>query len=180
MKRTNRGFTLIELLVVIAIVGVLMALIAPAIASTREKATIVSCMNNLKNIGMAAFMYADDHNEVIPDVPDTVNYTQNTENVYKCPRDMRPDVGISKPSYTAWKYTPASLLLGDIKGNLSEKLLYVESDLTNKNDIDDVNKLALRHDGRTVVVFADGHIFSYSEDQFSSLHGLGDEDVPLE
>ena len=58
-KRTKRGFTLVELLVVIAIIGVLVGLLLPAIQAAREAARRNSCLNNIKNIGLALHNYAD-------------------------------------------------------------------------------------------------------------------------
>jgi len=59
----KRGFTLIELLVVIAIIAILAAILFPVFARAREKARQSSCSSNLKQIDLAAHMYAQDYDE---------------------------------------------------------------------------------------------------------------------
>ena len=62
----TKGFTLIELLVVIAIIAVLMAVLLPALGRARKQGKSVVCRNNLKQVGYAAALYAQDFDQKIP------------------------------------------------------------------------------------------------------------------
>ena len=65
-KRYAKGFTLIELLVVIAIIALLLAILMPALSRAKEQAQATRCLANLKQIGVAMHLYANDYDYQLP------------------------------------------------------------------------------------------------------------------
>lgn len=64
--QTGRGFTLIELLVVIAVIGILSALLLPVLSKAKERGRSISCLSNIRQLGMAAALYAADNKDQLP------------------------------------------------------------------------------------------------------------------
>jgi len=117
MSRVHReGFTLVELLVVIAIVGVLIALLLPAVQAAREAARRTQCKSNLRQVGLALTQYLDSKGErgkfpeavILPSAVAAVKpfdendkstwpifkvlagYTENNAELWRCPSDHGP------------------------------------------------------------------------------------------
>src|SRR5581483_5856328 len=117
IARKRTGFTLIELLVVIAIIAILAAILFPVFAQARERARAISCLSNLKQLGLATMMYAQDYDETLfaQPFPGCVNGDVSRP-VYYYPDMLYPYVKnvqlFKEPDYEGYPFWPYTCFYG--------------------------------------------------------------------
>ena len=190
----RKGFTLIELLVVIAIIAILAAMLFPVFGKAREKARQTGCLSNLRQLGLAFQMYAQDHDEGCCPYgigsPQTGARTQwemhlqpyvKSLGVYTCPSSsFQPTEAIIQPNYISylgsygWNLNlfndPAAFLVTladlDMPG---DTVVAVDSEPYNcvalpDGMLWDLARPAYRHNDMCSVAFCDGHARPLTQD----------------
>ena len=151
----KRGFTLIELLVVIAIIAILAAILFPVFAKAREKARQAKCTSNQRQVALAALMYAQENNEILPVSTAFWSAIGIPTAIEVCPSKKTLSNGYVFPNVWGGKS------LGDLP---SADTVIVCADgaamynPANANIMVTDDDYDLRHDKNCIVACADGHV----------------------
>ncbi len=182
---TSSGFTLIELLVVISIVALLIAILLPALASARRTAHAMACASNLRQIGLASALYAEDHDFLVPYYINTPGTNANWWPVRLEPYYQAQKTGLWCPAYVGSSSYLATYAMLDhdreakirpetIK-NPSDKAHVVDSPWegavwgwraygyrTTHSEDGDHTSILFRHPNRANLLYHDGHVAPFT------------------
>jgi prepilin-type processing-associated H-X9-DG protein len=169
----KRNFTLIELFVVVFIVGIVAAILYPVFLQSKSNNSRISCLSNMRQLGLGMMMYAQDYDERFPPSERWMTvldpYVKN-KRPFVCPIVKRENP--KAMSSAAMDVRLSMIEIGKITDPKKHSLAY-ESSRTDWNAADPGQTFTTRHNNQTMgsLAYADGHARSVTKDEFQLAAG---------